>query len=431
AASLQLCINAWHEQAYVHALIDQPNGVFLVFQIPRSGPDGKDYTAISSDRYVQVPYFDSGVGVVWRRFEVVAVVEHHGDRVTEGHYRSVLRLSDADWLHTDDHTCATCTAWSVERSRLAYLFWLIPAEEDAAPCAPELPSAAPEWDFYTKFWPSNQPPPPVSEGSTTAPDAPEVLADQREAKMARHTLNKGQGGGKGPAGGRGGAAATGRGGAPAGRSAPGAAQGSGGSPSRPQQQPQWQRSGARADGRDDNTWHRGGQGWRAGWGSGGYGGGGGDGGGGDGLAQEVRDLQYAMGLVQRLALRLEDASVLTRIESSFVVNLKMNVPSSVVSMLFAAAAAWKKVKDEEPQRLDRPMRCALLVCFFAELRERMLSVVEQEDQMKEMESMGWVVRGPPVVWHFVKWDQATQRQIVDTTRPPLSQAELLELVAQS
>jgi len=276
-----------------------------------------------------------------------------------------------------------------------------------------------EWDFYEKFWPANQPPPPTSDTSTAAPATTPSSAAERDAKTARLAVSKGSGGGKGHAADS----------APAGASQDGTREG--GAPPRrsPNSQRQRQRHDMRSDASDRGHWGRhGGRDWHTGWGSTGYGGGGGDSGGGDGLARDVRDLRYAMGLVQRLVLRLEDTSVLARIESSFVFNLKTNVPSSVVPMLFTAAGAWRKIKDEEPQKLDRPMRCSLLVCLFAELRTRMLAVVEQEEQMKEMETMGWVARGPPVVWHFVKWDHEAQRQLVDTGRPPLSQSEVLDLV---
>ena len=146
------------------------------------------------------------------------------------------------------------------------------------------------------------------------------------------------------------------------------------------------------------------------------------------VRRDIRDLQYAVSLMQRLILRHEDASILPRIESSFVVHFKLNVPASVVPMLFTSAGAWRRIKAEEPEKLDRPMRCALLVCLFAELKSRMEKVVSDEERMGEMAAMGWLSAGPPVVWHFMRWDASKQQQVVDNSRPPLTQAEVLETV---
>ena len=142
-------------------------------------------------------------------------------------------------------------------------------------------------------------------------------------------------------------------------------------------------------------------------------------------AKAIRELQYAMELVQRLLLRHEDAALLARIESSFVMHMRLNVPASVVPMLFAAAGAWRKIKQEEPQKLDRPMRCSLLLCLFEELKTRMEKTVSDADQLSKLVELGWVSVGPPVTWNFLRWDGAQKRQIVDTTRPPQSQAEVL------
>ncbi|CAE7230236.1 unnamed protein product [Symbiodinium sp. CCMP2592] len=88
---------------------------------------------------------------------------------------------------------------------------------------------------------------------------------------------------------------------------------------------------------------------------------------------------------------------------------------------FHLGGGWRRIKAEEPDKLDRPMRCALLVCLFAELKSRMEKVVEE--RMGEMAAMCWLAAGPPVVWNFMRWDAAKQQQVVDNARPPLTQAE--------
>ena len=276
---------------------------------------------------------------------------------------------------------------------------------------PEVPmeiSDDQEWEFYKAYWPSGSgmpvPVPPPSEASTADPGA---APEERDAKAARLEVAKGS---------------PGRGGGGDGK---GSAESSAGGKRRHQ-------TGS----------------WRGGGGNGGggqgHGGGGGYGGqadwqrwspsGHDGAAgsqKEIKELRYAVTLLQRLILRHEDSTVLSRIECSFVVHLRMNVQASVVPMLFAAAGAWRKVKKEEPEKLDRPMRCALLVCFLAELKSRMESVVTQPENMERMSKLGWVSPGPPVMWHFLRWDPANQKQVVDSGKTPLSQAEILELLAQA
>ncbi|CAE7531981.1 unnamed protein product, partial [Symbiodinium necroappetens] len=314
--------------------------------------------------------------------------------------------------------------WSTMEWRISYLFWAVKAQvQEEAPGANMLDGEQ-EWDFYTKYWPSGpgMPAPPSSEGSTADQSAG---IEEREAKTAK-LLDSKAGQGRGSGDGKG-SAGTGGPEHAAPKSAPGAHK-------RQQREApaQWRGGGG-------NGGAGGGSGGRTGYG---FGGGRsswssnwrGDDRTAEGdewsLRKEVQDLKYAVSLMQRLILRHEDASILARIESSFVLHFKLNVPASVVPMLFTSAVAWRKIKAEEPQRLDRPMRCALLVCLFAELKERMTKIVQEPERMEEMAKLGWLAVGPPVVWNFMRWDAAKQQQVVDTSIPLISQAEILEFVGR-
>ena len=77
---------------------------------------------------VRIPFFVEGVSVEWRPHKVVSVVEHHGESVVSGHYRSLLKTSDG-WLHSDDSIVAAPALWSADHEALMYLLWLVPAQE--------------------------------------------------------------------------------------------------------------------------------------------------------------------------------------------------------------------------------------------------------------------------------------------------------------
>ena len=106
-------------------------------------------------------------------------------------------------------------------------------------------------------------------------------------------------------------------------------------------------------------------------------------------------------------------------------HMKLNVPASVVHMLYVAADGWRKVKAQEPQKLGRPMRTSLFVCFWAELKTRIQALEGSPGDVDKLAELGWLVKGPPLTWHFLKWDAAAQRSVIDTNKPPLTNAEIL------
>ncbi|OLP95873.1 LINE-1 reverse transcriptase-like [Symbiodinium microadriaticum] len=424
---LQDCVQAWHLRDCVHALCAQPPPALLLLQVARHQDGYKSFVPVWPDSEIRIPVFGNGLAVEWTCYKIQAIVEHHGEEVSSGHYRAVLS-GHSDWLHTDDGIAASGSStgrngcWSA--AVLCGSVSLIAMTTEEAPDASMLDGEQ-EWDFYTKYWPSGpgMPAPPSSDTSTADQSAG---IEEREAKTAKLLEAKG-GQGRGSGDGKGSAGPGGQEQA-APKSAPGAHK-------RQQRDApaQWRGGGGNGGGGGGNggrTGYGSGGGGRSSWGSSWRG----DERTAEGdewsLRKEVQDLKYAVSLMQRLILRHEDASILARIESSFVLHFKLNVPASVVPMLFTSAVAWRKIKAEEPQRLDRPMRCALLVCLFAELKERMTKIVQEPERLEEMAKLGWLAIGPPVVWNFMRWDAAKQQQVVDTSHPPLSQAEILEFVGR-
>ena len=141
---------------------------------------------------------------------------------------------------------------------------------------------------------------------------------------------------------------------------------------------------------------------------------------------EIKEMQKAISMMQRLALRHEDSINLLKLEFSFVAHMRLNIPASVVHMLYVAADGWRKLKAQEPHKLDRPMRTSLFVCFFAELKTRIQALDSRQADVDKMAELGWLVKGVPVTWQFLKWDGASQRNVIDTAKPPLTNAEILE-----
>ncbi|CAE7823207.1 unnamed protein product [Symbiodinium sp. KB8] len=141
---------------------------------------------------------------------------------------------------------------------------------------------------------------------------------------------------------------------------------------------------------------------------------------------EIKEMQRAISMMQRLALRHEDSINLMKLEFSFVAHMRLNIPASVVHILYVAADGWRKLKAQEPQKLDRPMRTSLFVCFFAEPKTRIQALDSRQADVDKMAELGWLVKGVPVTWQFLKWDGAAQRNVIDTTKPPLTNAEVLE-----
>ena len=125
SCGLQDLIDDWHRQVYMHAFVVQDGPVLL--HLARNADASKNEALISLASKVWLPIFVEGILARWHSYQVRALVEHHGDSVVSGHYRSVLKFASG-WVHTDDGVAPTPVLWSKAREQHMYLIWLVPAQ---------------------------------------------------------------------------------------------------------------------------------------------------------------------------------------------------------------------------------------------------------------------------------------------------------------
>ena len=125
SCGLQDLIDDWHRQVYMHAFVAQDGPVLL--HLARNADASKNEALISIASLIWLPVFVEGIIVRWHSYQVRALVEHHGDSVISGHYRSALKFASG-WMHTDDGEVPSPVLWSQAREQHMYLVWLVPAQ---------------------------------------------------------------------------------------------------------------------------------------------------------------------------------------------------------------------------------------------------------------------------------------------------------------
>ena len=115
-----------------------------------------------------------------------------------------------------------------------------------------------------------------------------------------------------------------------------------------------------------------------------------------GSAHDLRSLQYAMELTQRLLLRHEDAINLLRAESSLVMRRSTLGCSHVVR----CGQFLAHHQAERAHQAGQANAAALLYCLFMEFKTRLEEVANKAEDLEKMEKLGWVSRSlAPQLWH--------------------------------
>ena len=145
--------------------------------------------------------------------------------------------------------------------------------------------------------------------------------------------------------------------------------------------------------------------------------------------REIEEMRASISSLQRLVLRHEDSISLIQADYSFVAFLKTSTASSVVPALYTAQRAWRELRDKDPTKLTKPMRCCLLSCLFRELLARMRNLGDDAENQGKLKQLGWLSTDLGA-WHFIQWSQDQKRLIADAAMNPIAVEEAISLVSE-
>ncbi|OLP94348.1 hypothetical protein AK812_SmicGene23634 [Symbiodinium microadriaticum] len=363
---LQELVSAWSYQAHTHAIVIATD-CFIV-QLGRFPHRGKSMIQVRFAQEVNVPVFTTGIDCEWRPYFVVAGLLHFGDSPNSGHYRAVLREQD-DWWLTDDGAIMAGELEVPMEQEEELRIWA--AFKQAAPQTAE--SLALEVDRSAKFHK------PEGKGDSKGPDA--KMTDEKDAET-----NPG--------------------------STPGSGQGSRGRASNGQgsqgskgygQQGGYQRS------RNQNSWNSGRwSSWKK-----------------DDEDEAIAALKLLVGQLARLCLRHEDSINMWRAESSFVLFVRTGIPGSLVPSLFAAKTEWQKLKEEQPEKVKRPMRNMLFSCLLREMFDRLQLLRGDAERRGSMEKLGWL-KGED--FQRLRWDSKLKKNVKDEESSVISYEDVMTIL---
>ena len=149
---------------------------------------------------------------------------------------------------------------------------------------------------------------------------------------------------------------------------------------------------------------------------------------------ETESLKRQLASVQRLLMRHEDAINVLKAEHSYVLHMKINIPSSIVPSLSKARAGWHALRSEKPQEITRPMRVTLWTCVLQEWLARLVALPSVPETMENLEKLGWYIQAKNE-FPYLQWKADTQQLVPDTGKTPLpyeqSKAMLQDLIRVS
>ena len=139
----------------------------------------------------------------------------------------------------------------------------------------------------------------------------------------------------------------------------------------------------------------------------------------------IAALEQQVALLSRMALRHEDGLNMLRAEVSYVIHAKIGCESSIVGALHKVQAGWRELKKNQPEKLDKPMRCTLTLCLFREILSRVERLPSDEKVAAEVKAHGWISEDLNF-WPALAWDSDAKKLVPVKSSPGLPTAVLVD-----
>ena len=139
----------------------------------------------------------------------------------------------------------------------------------------------------------------------------------------------------------------------------------------------------------------------------------------------IAALEQQVALLSKMSLRHEDSLNLLRAEVSFVAHAKIGCESSIVGALHRVQAGWRELKKYQPEKLDKPMRCTLILCLFREILSRVEKLPTDETALAEFKAHGWISEDLNF-WPVLAWDAEQKKLLPVKSSPGLPTAVLVD-----
>ncbi|CAE7853504.1 unnamed protein product [Symbiodinium microadriaticum] len=144
----------------------------------------------------------------------------------------------------------------------------------------------------------------------------------------------------------------------------------------------------------------------------------------DAVSMEV---QEAVQLMAAVTLQLVDQANRVQLDTSFQMTMKNEAgPENMLPIMYKVWAQWKKIQNEEPSKLDKPLRCSMMVALLMEIKARAQKLLQDEQQQERMKKLEWVDADGR--WVYRKWCPKQEDLYLDQTRKPVPQARFIEQI---
>ncbi|CAE7535527.1 Pol, partial [Symbiodinium sp. CCMP2592] len=144
-------------------------------------------------------------------------------------------------------------------------------------------------------------------------------------------------------------------------------------------------------------------------------------------SQDPDWMEYRMNRLSQLVLRQEQ--IISAIRQDLVLYLFVRSgPEGMVPVLCEAAEKWRKMKEEEPEKITYSLKLMLFKQLLITLHQRLTNMIADEDALAKAKNLNWI--DDQKHWKHLTWNPTKQCLEVDNSVRPIPAEDLLAQLVQ-
>ena len=137
------------------------------------------------------------------------------------------------------------------------------------------------------------------------------------------------------------------------------------------------------------------------------------------------ELNEAVQLMAAVTLQLADQASRVQLDTSFLLTMKNEQgPENLLPIMYNVWKAWKTMEAKEPEKLDKPLRCSMMISMLMEIKARAQKLQADPEQQERLKTLEWT--DSEGRWVYRKWSPERETLYLDQARKPVPQATFIE-----
>ena len=131
---------------------------------------------------------------------------------------------------------------------------------------------------------------------------------------------------------------------------------------------------------------------------------------------QIYQLQTQVGMLTTLLLQHDSQMAITCQDTTFMLFVCADMTPNLANSLYQMGQTWKRMKQDEPDKLKHPMRVILLQNLIGAVAARLEALTSQPENVIKAHEMGWVTSNLDSLT-CVKWDPDAKKHVLDSSLP--------------